>query len=174
MPEAVSGCVISDGCEMILRREGRTPRISPGSPHYWWRRGDSCSISFETGWTMPSSFIASAMCRMRGVLSGPCDPDPSAGSAVKAAQPVYESLQGRKSWPRPTPRRCQVAATSDLRVHRMSPVFTSPSRVKATIAFLRINRTPVRKHYISGSTYVAVSLFSHLTLPEQQGRRLAS
>ncbi len=56
----------------------------------------------------------------------------------------------------------------------MSPVFTSPSRVKATIAFLRINRTPVRKSYISGSTYVAVSLFSHLTLPEQQGRRLAS
>ena len=56
----------------------------------------------------------------------------------------------------------------------MSPVFTSLSRAKATIAFRRINRTPVRKHYISGSTYVAVSLGSHLTRPEQQGRRLAS
>ena len=123
---------------------------------------------------MPSSFIASAMCRMRGVLSATFDADPSAGSTVKAVQPVYESLQGRKSWPLPTPRRCQVTVASDLRVHRMSPVFTSPFRVKATIAFLRINRTPVRKHYISGSTYVAVSLGSHLTLPEQQGRRLAS
>jgi hypothetical protein len=123
---------------------------------------------------MPSSFIASAMSRMRGVLSRPYDPDPSAGSTVKAVQPVYESLQGKTSWPRPTPRRCQVTVASDLRVHRMSPVFTSPLRVKATIAFLRINRTPVRKHYISGSTYVAVSLCSHLTLPEQQGRRLAS
>jgi hypothetical protein len=36
------------------------------------------------------------------------------------------------------------------------------------------NRTRVRKHYTSASTYVAVSLYSHLTLPEQQGRRLAS
>jgi hypothetical protein len=56
----------------------------------------------------------------------------------------------------------------------MSPVFALPLRAKTTIAFLRINRTRVRKHYISDSTYVAVSLFSHLTLPEQQGRRLAS
>ena len=36
------------------------------------------------------------------------------------------------------------------------------------------NRTRVRKSYISGSTYVAVSLGSHLTLPEEQGRRSAS
>jgi len=56
----------------------------------------------------------------------------------------------------------------------MSPVFTLPFRAKATFAILRVNRTPVRKSYISGSTYVAVSLFSRLTLPEQQGRCLAS
>jgi hypothetical protein len=59
---------------------------------------------------------------MRGVLSRPCGPDPGAGSAGCPVQPVHESLQGRTSWPRSTPRRCQVAAISDWRVHRMSPV----------------------------------------------------
>ncbi len=123
---------------------------------------------------MPSSFIAYAMGRMRGVLSAACAADPSAGSAGCPVQPVYESLQGRTSWPRSTPRRCQAAVASGVRVHRMSPVFTLPFRAKATFAILRVNRTPVRKSYISGSTYVAVSLFSRLTLPEQQGRCLAS
>ena len=35
----------------------------------WWRRRDSCSISFETGWTMPSSGSPSSR-------SGACYPDP--------------------------------------------------------------------------------------------------
>jgi hypothetical protein len=47
------------------------PRISPGNTHKLWRRRDSLSISFETGWTMPSSLIAYAMSRMRGVLFEP-------------------------------------------------------------------------------------------------------
>ena len=94
---------------------------------------------------MPSSFIAHAMSRMRGVLSELLVPDPGAGSAAEAVQPVHESLHGTTSWPRITARRCQVAVASDLRVHRMSPVITSLLRAKATIAFLRINRTRVRK-----------------------------
>jgi hypothetical protein len=47
------------------------PRISPGNTHKLWRRRDSLSISFETGWTMPSSLIACAVSRMRGVLFEP-------------------------------------------------------------------------------------------------------
>jgi len=39
-----------------------------------------------------------------------------------------------------------ATSLSRQRVHRMSPVITSLSRAKATIAFLRINRTRVRKH----------------------------
>ena len=131
------------------------------------------SLSRQAGLCL-HPFIACAMGRMRGVLSAACAADPSAGSAGCPVQPVYESLQGRASWPRSTPRRCQSAVASGLRVHRMSPVFTLPFRAKATIAFLRVNRTPVRKSYALGSTYVAVSLFSRLTLPEQQGRCLAS
>ena len=48
----------------------------------------------------------------------------------------------------------------------VSSVLIRPSRIGATL-----DRTPVRKHYASGSTYVAVSLFSRFALPEQQGRR---
>ena len=36
-------------------------------------------------------------------------PDPGAGSSALARQPVHESLQGRASWPRSTPRRYHVA-----------------------------------------------------------------
>jgi hypothetical protein len=48
----------------------------------------------------------------------------------------------------------------------VSSVLSRSSQIGATL-----DRTPVRKHYISGSTYVAVSLFSRFALPEQQGRR---
>ena len=48
----------------------------------------------------------------------------------------------------------------------VSSVLIRSSRIGATL-----DRTPVRKHYASGSTYVAVSLFSRFALPEQQGRR---
>jgi hypothetical protein len=37
-------------------------------------------------------------------------PDPSAGSLLR--QPVYESLQGKESWPFRTPRRCQAIVSS--------------------------------------------------------------
>jgi len=151
----------------------RTLWISPESPRHWWRRRDSYPIPFGMAWTMPSSGVAGAMPDAERVIPSLSTSDPSAGSVGCPIQPVYESLQGRASWPRPTPRRCQSTVASGWRVHRMSPVFTSLSRAKATIAF-HFNRTRVRKHYTTGSTYVAVSLGSHLTLPEQQGRRLAS
>jgi hypothetical protein len=151
-------CAVRDPRLIVHRDKAQPPRISPGRRHHWWRRGDSCSISFETGWTMPSSFIASATSRMRGVLSASCDADPSAGSTVKAVQPVYESLQGRASWPRPTPRRCQVAVASDVRVHRMSPVFTLPLRAKATIAISSRQSNP-RPQALHFRLYVRSCLF---------------
>ena len=64
----------------------------------------------------------------------------------------------------PLPKKTAPSGFTDV-----SSVFIRSSRTGATL-----DRTPVRKHYISGSTYVAVSLFSRLTLPEQQGRRSAS
>ena len=72
-------------------------------------------------------------------------------------RPIHESLQGRKSWPLSTPRRCHVAC-SDLRVHRMSPVCTALFRTQATIAFPCLNRTPVHKPYVPRPTYVATSI----------------
>jgi hypothetical protein len=109
-------------CGILRGLEARPLRISPERPHHWWRRRDSYPISFEMDWTMPSSFIACAMPDAGRVIRNPAVPDPGAGSAGCPVQPVHESLQGRTSWPRSTPRRCQVAVASDLRVHRMSPV----------------------------------------------------
>ena len=54
-----------------------------------------------------------AMGRMRGVLSAARATDPGAGPGARALRPVHESLQGRASWPRPTPRRCHVAVADD-------------------------------------------------------------
>ena len=71
-----------DHGESYIAGEKQAPRISPGNLHFWWRRRDSCSIPFETAWTMPSSFIACAMSRMRGVLSELLVPDPGADSAA--------------------------------------------------------------------------------------------
>ena len=114
---------------------------------------------FRNGWTMPSSFIASAMCRMRGVLSRPFAirilvPAPP----LKAVQPVYESLQGRKQVGLVPPLGvARSLLPADSRVHRMSPVFTSPFRVKATIAFLaQSNPRPQALHF---RLYVRSCLF---------------
>jgi hypothetical protein len=68
--------------ESYVTREKQALWISPENLHFWWRRRDSCSLSFEKAWTMPSSFIACAMSRMRGVLSELLVPDPGAGSAA--------------------------------------------------------------------------------------------
>jgi hypothetical protein len=111
----------------------------------------------------------------RGVLfavpDGPKQTDPanvanpSAYSFPFGNQKVYESLQGTEGWPPCTPRRCHVS-TPDGRVHRMSPVFTLPSRAKATIAIHDINRTRVRKHYATRSTCVAHSLYLAARYPK--------
>lgn len=74
-------------------------------------------------------------------------------------QPIYESLQGSRSWPSATPRRCHVVLADDSRVHRMSPVITLPLRAKATLPSLVVNRTRVRKHYATRSTCLAVFLY---------------
>jgi len=41
------------GCR--VRGENASPGRSPGDPAKWWRRRDSWSMSFDMGWTMPSS-----------------------------------------------------------------------------------------------------------------------
>ena len=69
---------------------------------------------------------------MRGVLAS-CDA-PSARSSDD--QRVSESLQGRKSWPSPTPRRCHDPVSPGSRVHRMSPVFTRGLLPGATIVLI--------------------------------------
>ena len=87
----------------------------------------------------------------------------------KPLQRVYESLQGRPEVGLlPTPRRYHAAAqqAAPSGFTDVSSVLIRSSRIGATL-----DRTPVRKHYASGSTYVAVSLFSRFALPEQQGRR---
>ena len=49
------------------------------------------------------------------------------------AQRVYESLQGRPEvGPLPTPRRCHAAFSAATGFADVSPVFTLPSRTKAT------------------------------------------
>ena len=143
---------------MLYQLKKQVPRISPGNLHLWWRRGDSCSIPFGTGWTMPSSFIACAMCRMRGVLSGSFDPDPSAGSTVKAVQPVYESLQGRtelaSSHPSALPGRCcqrLEGSPNEPRVH-----FTLPGEGDHCVPSHQSNPRPQALHF---RLYVRSCLF---------------
>lgn len=91
---------------------------------HWWRRRDSCSISFEMGWTMPSSCTRSLVmirAQERSVLFG-LQADRSFAESGKTSkyrilvsarplpdQPIYESLQGRRSWPSSTPRRCHIS-----------------------------------------------------------------
>lgn len=90
----------------------KKPPVLTGGFH-WWRRRDSFSISFEKGWTMPSSCLGQDAERVIRSLS----PDPSARSAGWR-QRVYESLQGRPEVGLlPTPRRCH-AVLRRLRVHR--------------------------------------------------------
>jgi len=57
----------SPGCRYSADRggtyRGSVSRKTPpdrSSGVWWWRRRDSWSISFETGWTMPSSCVQDA------------------------------------------------------------------------------------------------------------------
>ena len=138
--------------------------------------GTAVSVSFETGWTMPSS-----RSRSRNCWSGACYPDDKplrilVPARVARRQPVYESLQGGPEvGPLSTPRRYRCRR----RILRwpapsgfadVSPVVTSPLRVKATL----LDRTRVRKHYATGHYMLSSFFDSRCTLPEEQGRRTAS
>ena len=93
--------------------------------------GRLCSASFEAGRTMPSSCCQDAgrVIRQRRILvRAPRSP----------VQRVYESLQGRPEvGPLPTPRRCHAARSfpsgAATGFADVSPVFTLPSRAKATV-----------------------------------------
>ena len=85
------------------KKKAEEPDGFPGL--YWWRRRDSLSMAFATGWTMPSSCRQDAerlirhRCR-RILVSAPRRP----------GQRTYESLQGRPEvGPLPTPRCCHSA-----------------------------------------------------------------
>ena len=153
----------------------RSPFSLAAEGAHWWRRRDSRSVPFETGWTMPSS-----RSRSRNCGSGACYPDRNLRILVPARvarrQPVYESLQGGPEvGPLSTPRRyrcrghrCRWLAPSGFA--DVSPVVTSPLRVKATL----LDRTRVRKHYATRHYMLSPFFNSRHALPEGQGRRTAS
>src|SRR6185503_7238745 len=98
----------------------------------WWRRRDSRSISFETGWTMPSSGHGAGAGRVIRII----DPDPSAGSP-RSAVSLSMSLYRAKEVGPPAPLGVATSLVVERhRVHRLSPVFTLPLRAKATIALI--------------------------------------
>jgi hypothetical protein len=150
----------------------RTLRISPESPRHWWRRRDSCSNPSGMAWTMPSSDAAHASPDAERVIRA-FYPDPGAGSRalqrISQSMSLYRAKQVGLASPlgvASQPCRLRQGPPNEPRFH-----FALTSEGDHCVS---ANRTRVRKSYISGSTYVAVSLGSHLTLPEQQGRRLAS
>ena len=95
---------------------------------------------------------------------------------VMRRQPVYESLQGGPEvGPLSTPRRYHCRRhlyrwLAPSGFADVSPVITSPLRVKAT----QVDRTRVRKHYATGHYMLSSFFDSRCTLPEEQGRRTAS
>jgi hypothetical protein len=83
-PSDAVGC----GCHRPVLRRRPVQKIAPGRSRgqgpwqEWWRRRDSLSAPFGTGWTMPSSWQA----RMRGVLS-------AAPALVRARPPANPSAR---------------------------------------------------------------------------------
>ena len=131
------------------------PGFLRGVPAYWWRRRDSCSISFETGWTMPSSDPRAIEHR-----SGACYPHRQPIRILVQApcvgtQPVYESLQGEGSWPSRTPRRCHVARRRTTQGSPIEPRYHFALAGKGDHC---VNRTRVRKPSAISSTCVAASI----------------
>ena len=160
-------------CELEGRR---SPFSLAAEGAQWWRRRDSRFRLFRDG--LDYAFIPQSLAQLleRGVLSGQCAPDPSAGSRLRR-QPVYESLQGGPEvGPLSTPRRYRCRQLSPGRSMApsgfadVSPVVTSPLRVKATL----VDRTRVRKHYATGHYMLSPFIGSRCSLPEGQGRRPAS
>jgi hypothetical protein len=102
----------------------------------WWRRRDSFSISFEMGWTMPSSGSRQPERRSGACYPNPsCDPNPSAGSGASLS--LSMSLYRAREVGLPTPLGVATSLIAERqRVHRMSPVITLLSRAKATIALI--------------------------------------
>ena len=101
--------------------------------------------------------------------SGACysnllDPNPSAGSFGPAGLCVSTG-QRKLAFHHPSalPRR----SLERQRVHRMSPVFTSPLRAKATN---RVNRTRVRKSSALSSTCVVTSIVLTGSNPTNRAR----
>jgi len=82
--------------------------------------------------------------------------DPSAGSAASSSAGLWVSTGQAWGWPSSYPSalpRTAIFGASGFT--DVSPVVTSPSRVKAT----HLDRTRVRKPYVPGPTCLAVSLY---------------
>lgn len=104
----------------------------------------------------------------RGVLSeSSADPNPSAGSMRPSIQPVYESLQGEKSWPFFTPRRCHVTLR---RATQGSPIEPRYHFALAGKGDHCVNRTRVRKPSAISSTCVVTSIVLTGSNPTNRAR----
>jgi hypothetical protein len=172
---ACSGAFSKTRCWRCKRDEKRSPFSRQAEGAHWWRRRDSRFRLFRDG--LDYAFIPQSLVQLRerGVLSG-SSLRILVPALVSRRQPVYESLQGGPEvGPLSTPRRYRC------RRHRrrwpapsgfadVSPVVTSPSRVKATL----LDRTRVRKHYATGHYMLSPFFDSRHALPEGQGRRTAS
>lgn len=113
------------------------------------------------------AFIRLAVEPERGVLFGSTsDPNPSAGSCAQH-QPVYESLQGKGSWPSRTPRRCHV---THLRVTQGSPIEPRYHFALAGKGDHCVNRTRVRKPSAISSTCVVTSIVLTGSNPTNRAR----
>jgi hypothetical protein len=162
-------------CLVCGPRRRKSPFSRQAEGAHWWRRRDSRFRLFRDG--LDYAFIPQSLVQLRerGVLSG-SSLRILVPALVSRRQPVYESLQGGPEvGPLSTPRRYRC------RRHRrrwpapsgfadVSPVVTSPSRVKATL----LDRTRVRKHYATGHYMLSPFFDSRHALPEGQGRRTAS
>jgi hypothetical protein len=128
----------------------KPPRCHPRRRH-WWRRRDSCSIPFGTGWTMPSSCKQDAG-RVIGHIVRPIL------VPARRQMPVGESMSLYRAGLR-LALFLPLGVTScrhlrHVRLHRCEPRchFTLASEGDLP------DRTRVRKPYVPGPTCLAVLL----------------
>ena len=137
-------------------------RVFRSASGHWWRRRDSLSISFETGWTMPSSCIQDAERVIR-----PCfRTNPSAGSlrsfhsnAFSRSMSLYRAgLRLALFLPLGVAIPSAAFPLYGCRVRRCEPRFHSALTSRGDYL---TNRTRVRKRYTVGTTCLATSFCSH-------------
>ena len=138
-----------------------TPMVEAGGQHF---RGFRCGLDYAfilqvaIGLAGCGACYAATASRHPSARSGGCCLFSESMSLYRAGLKLAFFLPLGVTMP--------LSKTAPSGFSDVSSVLIRSSRIGATL-----DRTPVRKHYASGSTYVAVSLFSRFALPEQQGRR---